>query len=159
MRTVHTGGAKRPVQKTWTTVDLDTIGTTFQTTNLGTVQDPITIVSWRWHIMYDHSGGTPSVGRILSMGVYIQREGLAATPSVSLINGTTFVTPEENCIIARHFEYSGAEIDNGSPHSWEGHTKTMRKMKDGDTVTFWAINSDNTNTSRIHGSILFFAKH
>ncbi len=158
-RTFHTGGAKRPIQKTWVSVVQATIGTTAQITNLGIVTVPVTIVSWRWHFNYRGDGGTSATERTLVIGCYLSREGTQLSPDIDLTDGATFAVPEENVIFARAITFNEADIEAGQAHTYEGFTKTMRKLKAGDRVNIFVVCSSATQTCQVNGEILLFAKH
>ena len=149
--------ASRPVQKTITRISLTTIGTTLQTTAVGNAVDANTVTGWWWDIGIDVDGGTAATKRNLCVFLFVNREE-TIIPVVSFTNETTGIRPEQAIIAFKYFRLNQARVD-GADLRFKGHSKTMRKLQAGDDVDIGVICDDVTNTCRIAGSVMLFAKH
>ncbi len=146
------GGARvqRPIDKELVVVAKATVATQVSTV-LKTVTFPGTIVGLRWSMGAANDSGTLSTQ--LVWAIVVVQDGDAAN-ALGLTDAGDFYTPEQNVLafgssVATGVDQTSVQID--------GTTKTMRKLKQGDTLQFIAL-AEATNTWMIHGVIQFFFK-
>ncbi len=147
---VRATGSRRPVDKQLVVISKDGINATQQTTVLATVTFPCTIVGLRWDMAIFQDAGTGT--SLPFWNIMIVKDGVTI-PTMSVGDGGDFVTPEQNVMV-----FGAAAIDNNvESFHWQGTTKTMRKMQNGDQLIF-ALRANATNTVGVRGVIQFFCK-
>ena len=94
---------------------------------------------------------------IVSWALVIVKDGEAAnTPSQS--NGADFYTPEQNVMAFGVAQVRDNDAGSGPVTIvFEGTTKTMRKLNQGDLLQFISI-SNVANSASLNGVIQFFCK-
>ena len=92
------------------------------------------------------------------MGLWVDQEG-TANPVISFTDGSTLIAPEEKVIAYESVTYNQTQVSGGLSNKWEGTSKTMRKLKDGDSVFFIAGTSNATDTTQVTGFVQLFVKH
>ncbi len=142
---------KRPIDKNLKVVAFTGITATQQNVTVFTATFPCTITGIRWSLDALADAGTASGG--CSWCIQVVKDGLSAQ-AISTSGGADFITPEVNCVA---FGAGLSTGDKGSPKSYDGNTKTMRKMMGGDLLVFSAV-GQATNTTRIFGVVQFFCK-
>ena len=150
--------SKRPVQRTATVVNFGGIQQIVTGSIIATADGPVTITGWRWKFEWNADGGTDTAERTIFVGIWVDREN-TANPVVSFTDVFPVVVPIEKCIAFTYATFNSTEIINGAINHWEGTSKTMRKLKDGDAIIVIAANTSDANTSRIFGYVQVFAKH
>ncbi len=147
---VRTFKSQRPIDKQLIAINLTNIDATQQNTTLITATFPCTLVGIRWSLGVIQDGGTTVSSNFWCINIL--RDGVTQ-PAISKTNAASFFTPETNCLA-----FGVALIDNNTNEvSFEGNTKTMRKMQGGDKLIFSSL-GDASNTSRVLGVIQFFCK-
>jgi len=155
LKRARTSGVRvqRPIDKELKVVNL-TATTTVASTTLKTTTFPGTVVGLRW------SMGTSALtagDALLQWAVVVVPDGEAVnTPSTT--GGADFYTPEQNVLafgVARIM--NNAETGGNMNYNWEGTTKTMRKLKQGDVLAFLVF-SDVANSQTVDGIVQFFFK-
>lgn len=143
----------RPIDKELIAVNL-TLDTSLVTTTLKTTTFPCTIVGLRWTL----TGSAATAAATLNhWAIVIVQDGEAAnTPGTS--NGGNFYQPEQNVLAFGAF-YIEANNSSCGPcsHTFEGSTKTMRKLKQGDTMLLIGLCSVATGCV-FDGVVQFFCK-
>ncbi len=149
-RVFRTTGSKRPTDKNLIAVLLGSVNGTQQNVTLTTVTFPCTIVGIRWMINVEQAAGTGLAANAWCINVL--RDG-GTQKNMSFSNGSTFFAPESDCLV-----FAISSIDNNTEtKTFEGSTKTMRKMMGGDKLIFSALGVA-TETSTFRGVIQFFCK-
>ncbi len=142
--------ARRPIDKSIVAVNKDAVDATDVTTVLLTTTFPCTVVGLRWDIAFFQAAGTGE--GIFHWAIVVVRDGVTID-TLAISDAAAFFEPEQNCLV-----FGVGVIDNNSQtKSFTGDTKTMRKMKGGDTLVFVA-KGVATNTLGIRGVIQFFCK-
>lgn len=159
-RARHFGPAfrvKRQVEKVLKAVNLSLTGAVQGDTPLFTATDPVTLTGLHWSVNADRAtDATVAGGKGGVWAIIISRQGIAVT-SLNGTNGADVYTPEEQCIVASN--YSTSPIAQGQYQWVSGSTKSMRKLKCGDTVHFIAKGLDADGDVNIGAVITFFTKH
>ncbi len=147
-------GARRPIDKDLIVVS-KTITASQQATTLKTTTFPCTLVGLRWDISMS-SQLTTGVS-LLSWAIVIVTEGDSAN-AMSTSDAASFYTPEQNVLTFGLSRYPDADAGAGPVvMHWNNNTKTMRKLKAGDTVQFIVQGSAAAQGS-VLGVVQFFCK-
>ncbi len=142
---------KRPIDKNLKSVAFTTINASQQNVTLFTATFPCTLTGIRWSFDAKADAGTAT--GLHSWVLQVVRDGLAPQ-TMAISSGADFITPEGNIVAFG----SGLSVgDQGPSKSYDGNTKTMRKMMGGDLLVFSAL-GQATNTTRIFGVVQFFCK-
>ena len=128
--------------------------TSVTATVLKTTTFPCTIVGLRWNF------GASSIttnDTLLQWAIVLVQDGDSVnTPAQS--DGADFYTPEQNVLAFGVIRLEASNSTGGSiTWNWEGATKTMRKMKQGDVLNFITL-SDTANSIVCDGVVQFFCK-
>ncbi len=155
LKRARTSGVRvaRPIDKELKFVNQTSTTTVVQST-LKTTTFPGTVVGLRWSF----SAQTITTGDdIVNWLIVVIPDGEAAnTPAIS--DGADFYTPEQNVLAFGSAHILGnAETGGNMNVQFEGTTKTMRKLKQGDVLAFITLGIVVTG-SAIDGVIQFFFK-
>ncbi len=142
--------ARRPIDKKLVAVLKAGVDATDVSTTLVTITFPATIVGLRWSLNFAQAAGTGLASHYWA--IVIVREGVTVD-SLGVSDAASFFNPEENCLVFG----AGNIINNTETLSYEGSTKTMRKMQGGDTLQL-IIKGEATNTTDVLGVVQFFLK-
>ncbi len=142
---------KRPIDKNLIVVAFTGITGTQQNSTIFTATFPCTITGIRWSFDAFADAGTATA--LNAWCIQVVKDGLAAQ-TMALSGGSDFITPETQIVA---FGAGLTQGDQGSARTYEGSTKTMRKMMGGDLLVFSAI-GQATNTTRLFGVVQFFCK-
>ncbi len=113
---------------------------------------PGTLTGLRWSLGFTNTAGT-GIGAMFWCIVVVPQGTTASTMSTT--NAATFYQPEQNILT---FGAATTLTSVGAQNvMFEGSTKTMRKLKVGDTVTLLAVAQTNEKWSG-HGVVQFFIK-
>ena len=147
-------GAARPIDKELIVV-AQSATTSLLSTTLKSTTFPCTIVGLRWS--FSIRSVIASGDSIVSWAIVTTPDGEAAnTPSQS--NGADFYTPEQNVMAFGVAQVRDTDAGSGPVTiMFEGTTKTMRKLKQGDLLQFISI-SNVASSASINGVIQFFCK-
>ena len=144
--------AKRPIDKSL--IAISQAAATTDETVLFTASTACTIVGLRWSLSFSGNSTAQVVGHWAVIVVY---DGYAAN-SLTTTDGSNFYEPEQNVLTFGCVTLADTDgaIPGPASHVSEGHTKTMRKMKVGDTLRLLSV--ANANTLNVKGVIQFFCK-
>ncbi len=113
---------------------------------------PGTLTGLRWSLGFVNTAGT-AITRTFWCIVVVPQGTQASTMSTT--NAATFYSPEQNVLT---FGSATSLTAVGAQNvMFEGATKSMRKLKVGDTVVFLAV-AQATNTWSASGVVQFFIK-
>ncbi len=156
LKRARTSGQRvaRPIDKELIVVN-QTPTTTVVATTLKTVTFPGTVVGLRWAMSAVNILTTASV--LISWAIVVVQDGESAnTPSQS--NGSDFYTPEQHVLAFGNMRLADLDGAAGNiTHNWEGTTKTMRKLKQGDLLQFITI-AGSASACNLDGIVQFFFK-
>lgn len=148
------GGSKRPIEKNLISVS-QTSTTTATLSTLKTTTFPGTVVGLRWSINVDSNVTTADPLCVWAI-VRIPDGESVKTPAIS--DGSNFYQPEENVLAFGSARVVDADNTNGpNVMQFDGSTKTMRKLKQGDVLGFVTLNSVASGCT-VRGIIQFFFK-
>ncbi len=151
-------GPKRQVEKIQTIYSATTVGTNQTDLTLMTVVDPVTVGGFIWE--FDSSSQVdPAAGPGLSTwAIVINREGVTVG-TLGIASGSAPYQPEENVIVAGCINVGEAAPATLTVIKTKGRSKTMRKLKGGDTVHMIQRGFVGTQSVTTCGVITYFAKH
>ncbi len=156
LKRARTSGVRvaRPIDKELKFVNQATTNSVVETV-LKTTTFPGTVVGLRWSLGV--SGQLASAAGLVTWAVVVVPDGEAAnTPAIS--DGADFYTPEQNVLAFGVFRLQDADIGQGpSSANIEGTTKTMRKLKQGDKLSFITL-AEAASTALLDGVVQFFFK-
>ncbi len=148
------GRVQRPIDKELKVVN-HTTTTSVTSTTLKTVTFPGTVVGLRWSLGALSSFTTASLRFDWAIVVVPDGEAVNA-PSTS--DGSDFYTPEQNVLAFGSARLPDTDAGTGPNNvTFEGTTKTMRKLKQGDILACISL-SDQANSVSFDGIIQFFFK-
>ena len=150
--------SRRPVEKIMKNTDLINTGSTQSDSLLFTTSDPVTAGGWHWDVVTrrrtDPTGGTGEGG---VWAIVIVRDTITGS-TLNTTNEGEVYSPAENCIVAGVYK-TGLVGLSTPPNDIIGSSKTMRKLKCGDSVHFVTKGVDSNGTVGVRGIITFFNKH
>ncbi len=145
--------AARPTDKS--IIAIDKIANTSQVaTVLYTATFPATVVGLRWEIgaMTRIAGNSKLAWCIIHV-----QDGKTPSTIVTSDAGQMY-SPEQSVMTFGFGHLMGSSSAQGNGQKgWCGHTKTMRKMRNGDTLQFIVL-SDTANSAEMEGFVQFFTK-
>lgn len=122
---------------------------------LKTTTFPCTVVGLRWSLSFvtNLTTGSPTI----NWALVVVRDGLSAS-TLAISDAADFYTPEQQCLAfgVAHL----ADIDGTTGpriQRFEGSTKTMRKLKQGDVMQLICL-GDTASTGTLKGVVQFFCK-
>lgn len=146
--------ARRPIDKELKTV-LQSITNSATTTTLKTVTFPGTVVGLRWNLSFVNIITTTDP--VVAWAIVLIQDGESAnTPSLS--DGADFYTPEQN-VLAHGITFLADKDATTGPSvvNFEGSTRAMRKMKQGDVLQLVGM-GNTANCATLMGVVQFFFK-
>jgi len=145
-------GAKRPIDKNLVVVN-QAVTSTQQQTDLITATFPATVTGLRWSLS---ALGSAVSASMVSWAIVLVKDGVSAS-TISQSDGAQMYQPEQNVLAFGVFYLADSDAGTGpTVNSWEGSTKTMRKLMGGDKIAF--IAKANANTVPLDGVVQFFTK-
>lgn len=153
-RTTNTRKAKRPIDKDLKMV-LKDVSTAQQEQVLKTITFPGTLTGLRWSIAIDNGQSASGTNNRVQWAIIHNAQG-CTTSAMSNTTGSTMYSPEQNVLAFGVCNLTDAGTGT-TAHVFEGATKTQRKLKAGDQVSFIALGTQ-TSTNGIVGCIQFFIK-
>ena len=144
---------KRPIDKSLIFVEDDALTVGQTVTTLITPPSACTMVGLRWSIVSVKDTGTSGNISNFVWAIVLVRDGNAAT-AMSITNGGSFYEPEQNVLA---FGVGPSTNDTNQGLLQEGSTKTMRKLRIGDSIVFLA-KRQNTETIAYRGIVQMFCK-
>lgn len=146
---------KRPIDKNLVNILIAAQGATQTNISLITATFPATITGIRWSLRFF----CPAAGGANYGGWAIVRvkDGLAPN-TMSFTNAATFLEPEQEVIAFGRWAVT--DVDNGAGpaiDTFEGTTKSMRKLMGGDQIYF-VCNGLSVAGTIVEGTIQFFSK-
>jgi hypothetical protein len=151
--------AARPIDKVLPNVNL-IVTNAQQTQDLVTAATACTATGIRWNLNM-FSPDSADVGTTYgSWAIIILRDGRTAN-TLSLTTGSNLYEPEQDVLAygtwALQAKGDATGVGPANLHS-EGDTKTMRKLKIGDKLTFIALGVSATEQTHVFGCIQIFCK-
>ncbi len=148
--------ARRPISKTLIVVKDDAVDGTQAKTLLFTTTFPATMVGLRWSLSALQGLGTTAVTQ-LQWAIVISRDGNVAN-TMSTGDSNSLYSPEADVLA---FGCANMKTHTAAstvmPITWNGDTKTMRKLKTGDVLEIIYV-AEATNTWAFFGCVQFFVK-
>jgi len=140
--------ARRPIDKMLINIQHNSVSSSQVTTVLITAAFPCTVTGLRWDLSaLQDAGVATSAGRWV---ILIHRDS-ATIDGLSTGNGTTLYKPEQDVLA-----FGSWLIKNASNNvTWSGSTKTMRKLKIGDRITF-VMKGTDVQLVQLHGVVQLF---
>lgn len=149
--------AKRPIDKTLRNVSYTAIGSVQKETELyPPATFPGTITGLRWDIAICRDGGTAPNRGFIKWAIVVVPQGQNGANTIASSDTSTLYNPEQNVLAFGSF-VSTTSPTNAQPLLVTGSTKSMRKLKAGDKLSFIAIGSA-TETHSLVGTVQFFIK-
>ena len=147
-------GNRRPIDKVLPNIAMDDLVATQQTQDLVTPNAPCTIMGMRWQIGFRCNSGTATASGSVAWAIIILRDGRTAN-TMSFTGGSNLYEPEQDVLAFGRFE----SVDDASDSKFHevGQTKTMRKLRVGDKITFIALGTAS-NETRVRGTVQLFCK-
>jgi len=143
----------RPIDKELIAVNLS-VTTTQMDTVLKTTTFPGTVVGLRWSMS---ARSVVTAAQRVDWAIVTTEDGNTVN-NIGTSNAGDFYTPEQNVLAFGSMQLEASNSTAGpSNFMWEGSTKTMRKLKQGDTLEFTIISTNATGAS-IDGVVQFFFK-
>lgn len=149
------GRSRRPIDKALPNISMTGLVGTQQTQDLVTPSAPCTVMGFRWAMSFYLDGGATGDSEI-SWAIIILRDGNTAN-TMSKTGGSNLYEPEQDVLAFGRQILMQNTNENESRYNLVGNTKTMRKLKVGDKITFIALGNTNGNTS-IRGTVQIFCK-
>ena len=159
-----TGGfrvtAPRPIDKRIISITKAAVGATKATTKIITATTACTVVGLRWNFFVVGDAGSQGTNHDYSWAIVFHPDGENAN-NPDLTDAATFYTPEQNVLAWG----VGSSLSDGASVTsadlmdihWEGTTKTMRKLRIGNKISF-LIEGIATETVRVKGAVQLFCK-
>ncbi len=154
LKRARTSGVRvaRPIDKELKAV-ANTVTTSVTSTVLKTTTFPGTVVGLRWSMALKSLVASEVFAY---WAIVVIPDGEAAnTPAIS--DGADFYTPEQNVLAFGHGSLNSTAVASDQVMDFEGTTKTMRKLKQGDVLVCITFGSD-VNGAGLNGVIQFFFK-
>ena len=152
-RTSSGFSTKRPIDKQLISLNVDGLTATENETTLLTPPSACTVVGLRWDMSVHADAGVSGTLGNFAWAIVKVDDGNAAN-GLTLSSGSSFYTPEQDVLA---FGQAPQVSTAGPPQHISGNTKTMRKMRLGDTIIFVA-KGQATNTTSIRGVVQLFCK-
>jgi len=155
LKRARTSGQRvsRPIDKELIAVNLS-VTTTQVDTVLKTTTFPGTVVGLRWSIS---ARSVVAAAQRVDWAIVTTADGNSVN-NIGTSNAADFYTPEQDVLAFGSMQLEANNSTAGpATHMWEGTTKTMRKLKQGDTLEFTIISTNATGAS-IDGVVQFFFK-
>ncbi len=148
------GRARRPIDKKLIVIN-QSITNAQTSTTLLTVTFPCTVVGLRWDV---------DLNSILTAGassnfwaIVVVRDGVT-TSTMATSDGADLFTPEQDVLVFGCYRSPDADLGGGPVvKTWQGSTKTMRKLMGGDTLRLIGLGTTAT-TGTLLGVVQFFCK-
>ena len=144
--------AARPVDKLLKTVQLSVIATQVSTQLLD-ITFPATVAGLRWSLSYNHILTTSDAN--LLWAIVVVRDGETVN-SMSASDGANFYTPEQNVLAFGALRPTRTDAGQAT-YTWEGNTKTMRKLAVGDELHL-IVDGSSAAQGTFLGVVQFFTK-
>lgn len=151
---VQVAAARRPIDKELKVVN-KSVTASQQVTTLKTTTFPCTIVGLRWNL--SALSILTTAASTMHWAIVVVPDGVAAS-TMAISDAADFYTPEQHVLAFGMAFFPDADAGAGSVvQSWEGSTKTMRKMKGGDLLQLLVIGTAAAQGS-FDGIVQFFCK-
>ncbi len=152
--------ANRPIDKVLPGVSIVDLVNAQQVQTIITASTACTATGLRWFFNVG-SDDVSDVGLLSgAWAIIILRDGRTAN-TLSLTGGANLYEPEQDVLAFGAYMVMGqGDVTGVGPGimSYQGDTKTMRKLKIGDALTFIALGDSATKGVTINGTIQVFCK-
>ncbi len=145
------GRVQRPIDKELKVINKEAIAGSQVATVLKTTTFPGTVVGLRWSMQAVQDAGTANSQ--LTWAIIVRQDGNAAG-ALAVSDAADLYTPEQDVLAFGCATSSGVDQTDTV---FEGTTKTMRKLKQGDILE-WICLAEATNTWALFGCVQFFFK-
>lgn len=147
--------ARRPIDKSLVTIEDATMPASSFEQIIKTTAFPCTVTGLRWEITARSltAASAPEV----AWAIVVDPDGNGVQSLSVAPAGATFYTPEQNVMAFGIAKLGDPAKGANLVHTWTGSTKTMRKLKVGDNLSFLGLNDSAENVA-ISGVIQFFCK-
>ena len=152
-RTASGFTAKRPIDKSLIFVENDALTVTQTALTLLTPSAPCTMVGLRWDLSVFKSQRVAGTAANFTWAIVLVQDGNTAN-QMTVTDGQSFYEPEQNVLA---FGVSPVLLEQMQAQHISGNTKTMRKLRIGDTIQF-LTKGQNTNSPGYRGIIQLFCK-
>ena len=151
--------APRPIDKTLTVLTKTTVGSSTVTTDIFTATTACTALGVRWNFYVEGDAGTEGTPHDYIWMIVLVPDGTSIN-AISLTDAAQFYKPEQHVMAfglgSSRGDASGADQSRVNLN-WSGQTKTMRKLRIGDKITF-GLKGIATETVRCRGVVQMFCK-
>ena len=149
--------SRRPIEKIQVVVNQVMTGNAQIDTTLFTTTDPVTAGGFHWDTRWKRAtDATLTNGKGGVWAIVISRQDIAVN-TMSTTNSGTPYSPVEHVIAAGVYMTTNVAVD--VIDFTKGDSKTMRKLKCGDTVHFLCKGQDGDGTVEVDSIVTFFNKH
>lgn len=152
--------AARPIDKVLPNVAITSLVNAQQVQTLVTAATACTSTGIRWSLNVASVDAADTSGQDGAWSIIILRDGRTAN-TMALTAGANLYEPEQDVLAFGYFQIQGKGDATGTGPSvmhFEGNTKTMRKLKIGDALTFIAIGRKAAVECDVTGVIQIFCK-
>lgn len=146
----------RPIDKKIVTVNKLVVGSAQQATTLISATFPCTITGLRWSVAAENLVGTNGVN--VGWAIVQSKENLNVNNVTVPGDGVDFYTPEQEVLAWGVSKLNAENASNGKSIAlWDGSTKTMRKLQNGDALVM-IVRTDTAVSVNFTGVVQFFCK-
>jgi len=147
--------SRRPIDKVLPGISMSDLIGAQQTQDLVEPNSACTVVGIRWSLSFRLVAGSATADAVIGWAIIILRDGRTAN-TMSFTGGANLYEPEQDVLAFGRLQLVDGTTGNQLYHV-NDMTKTMRKLKVGDKITFIALGSANGNTE-VRGTVQLFCK-
>ena len=150
--------APRPIDKTLTVLTKTGVGSTTVTTDIFTATTACTALGVRWSFYVEGDSGTSGNPHDYIWAIALVPDGTSIN-AFSLTDAAQFYKPEQHLMAfgLSSSRTDAQEVTTNVTNAWNGQTKTMRKLRIGNKISF-ALKGIATETVRCRGVVQLFCK-
>lgn len=145
---------KRPIDKSLIVINKSAVDSTQVSTDLVTATFPCTITGLRWNLTPISASAAGDA--IVQWAIILVKDGNSANTMASS-DGSTLYEPEQNVLSWGMSALSETDEAGHQNYTFEGDTKTMRKLMGGDKLVLIVRGATGT-TFDFSGCVQFFCK-
>ena len=148
--------AKRPIDKKLLVVNKANVVGSNQSLDLLAPTSPCTVCGIRWSLMAGPNGGTSGNQHDFQWAIVLLPDG-NTVDNPATVDGQIMYQPEQHVLAFGSSSSDGTAFVSQEGQHFEGTSKSMRKLKEGDKVVF-VCRGVATEPSRIFGTVQVFCK-
>ena len=153
---IFVGGSGRPIDKVLPCLNMVNLDSTQQVQDLVTAATACTATGIRWSFDINASHASTAVTSV-AWAIVILRDGRTAN-TLAISAGSNLYEPEQDVLaFGRGTVMQSSSTAGPKSVHFEGDTKTMRKLKIGDKLTFIAL-GEATNVTELLGTVQVFCR-